>query len=256
MLTGAARRLSGDGGDPVIDLQTNFGGGKTHSMIALYHLASGKKAADLPGVGELFAEQSLSLPASIKRAVIVGQWVSPASPSVKPDGTKVHTLWGEIAHQLAGVEGYRLVEAEDLSGSNPGNKLIELFRLAGPSIVLIDEWVAYARQLPARENEPTLVGGHFDTQFTFAQTLTEAAKALHTSQPGVSKAIIELEEELGIEIFARHGKRLKRVTEPGQHVLKSIDLILREVGNLKRIGEQYSAEDLSLIHISEPTRPY
>jgi LysR family cys regulon transcriptional activator len=75
-------------------------------------------------------------------------------------------------------------------------------------------------------------------QFRFVQeavrrnlNLTEAAKALHTSQPGVSKAIIELEEELGIEIFARHGKRLKRVTEPGQHVLKSIDLILREVGN-------------------------
>jgi LysR family cys regulon transcriptional activator len=87
-------------------------------------------------------------------------------------------------------------------------------------------------------------------QFRFVQeaarrnlNLTEAAKALHTSQPGVSKAIIELEEELGIEIFARHGKRLKRITEPGQHVLKSIELIMREVGNLKRIGEQFSSED-------------
>ena len=81
-------------------------------------------------------------------------------------------------------------------------------------------------------------------QFRFVQeavrrnlNLTEAAKALHTSQPGVSKAIIELEDELGIEIFARHGKRIKRVTEPGQQVLKSIDIILREVNNLKRIGE-------------------
>lgn len=87
-------------------------------------------------------------------------------------------------------------------------------------------------------------------QFRFVQeavrrnlNLTEAAKALHTSQPGVSKAIIELEGELGIEIFARHGKRLKRITEPGQHVLKSIELIMREIGNLKRIGEQYSAQD-------------
>jgi LysR family transcriptional regulator, cys regulon transcriptional activator len=94
-------------------------------------------------------------------------------------------------------------------------------------------------------------------QFRFVQeavrrdlNLTEAAKALHTSQPGVSKAIIELEEELGIEIFARHGKRLKRVTEPGQHVLKSIELILREVGNLKRIGEQYSAEDSGTLSIA------
>ena len=94
-------------------------------------------------------------------------------------------------------------------------------------------------------------------QFRFVQeaarrnlNLTEAAKALHTSQPGVSKAIIELEEELGIDIFARHGKRLKRITEPGQEVLKSIELIMREVGNLKRIGEQYSAQDSGTLSIA------
>ncbi|MBK7003597.1 MAG: CysB family HTH-type transcriptional regulator [Rhodoferax sp.] len=80
--------------------------------------------------------------------------------------------------------------------------------------------------------------------------LTETARALHTSQPGVSKAIIELEEELGIEIFARHGKRLRRVTEPGQLVLKSVELIMREIGNLKRIGEQYSAEDSGTLSIA------
>jgi len=94
-------------------------------------------------------------------------------------------------------------------------------------------------------------------QFRFVQeavrrnlNLTETARALHTSQPGVSKAIIELEEELGVEIFARHGKRLKRVTEPGQHVLQSIELIMREVGNLKRIGEQYSAQDSGTLSIA------
>ena len=94
-------------------------------------------------------------------------------------------------------------------------------------------------------------------QFRFVQeavrrnlNLTEAAKALHTSQPGVSKAIIELEEELGIEIFTRHGKRLKRITEPGQHVLDSIAIILREVGNLKRIGEQYSKQDTGTLSIA------
>lgn len=94
-------------------------------------------------------------------------------------------------------------------------------------------------------------------QFRFVQeaarhnlNLTEAAKALHTSQPGVSKAIIELEEELGIDIFARHGKRLKRITEPGQAVLKSIEVIMREVGNLKRIGEQYSAQDSGTLSIA------
>jgi LysR family transcriptional regulator, cys regulon transcriptional activator len=94
-------------------------------------------------------------------------------------------------------------------------------------------------------------------QFRFVQeavrrnlNLTEAAKALHTSQPGVSKAIIELEDELGVEIFARHGKRIKRMTEPGQHVLKSIEIIMREVNNLKRIGEQFSAQDTGTLSIA------
>jgi len=94
-------------------------------------------------------------------------------------------------------------------------------------------------------------------QFRFVQeavrrnlNLTEVAKSLHTSQPGVSKAIIELEEELGIEIFSRHGKRLKRVTEPGEHVLRSIEVILREVRNLKRIGEQFSQQDSGTLSIA------
>lgn len=94
-------------------------------------------------------------------------------------------------------------------------------------------------------------------QFRFVQeavrrnlNLTDAARALHTSQPGVSKAILELEQELGVDIFERHGKRLKRVTEPGQHVIKSIELILREVGNLKRIGQQFSAQDSGALSIA------
>ncbi len=94
-------------------------------------------------------------------------------------------------------------------------------------------------------------------QFRFVQeavrrklNLTETAKALFTSQPGVSKAILELEGELGIDIFARHGKRLRRVTEPGQEVLKSIEVILREVNNLKRIGDEFSKQDAGTLSIA------
>ena len=94
-------------------------------------------------------------------------------------------------------------------------------------------------------------------QFRFVQeavrrrlNLTETAKALFTSQPGVSKAILELEGELGIDIFARHGKRLRRVTEPGQQVLKSIEIILREVNNLKRIGDEFSKQDAGTLSIA------
>src|SRR6187402_384660 len=94
-------------------------------------------------------------------------------------------------------------------------------------------------------------------QFRFVQeavrrdlNLTETAKALFTSQPGVSKAILELEGELGVDIFARHGKRLRRVTEPGREVLKAIEVIMREVGNLKRIGEEFSKQDAGTLSIA------
>jgi LysR family transcriptional regulator, cys regulon transcriptional activator len=94
-------------------------------------------------------------------------------------------------------------------------------------------------------------------QFRFVQeavrqklNLTDTAKALFTSQPGVSKAILELEGELGVDIFARHGKRLRRITEPGAEVLKSIEIIMREVGNLKRIGEEFSNQDAGTLSIA------
>ena len=94
-------------------------------------------------------------------------------------------------------------------------------------------------------------------QFRFVQeavrrdlNLTETAKALFTSQPGISKAILELEAELGVDIFARHGKRLRRVTEPGREVLKAVEVIMREVGNLKRIGDEYSKQDAGTLSIA------
>jgi LysR family cys regulon transcriptional activator len=94
-------------------------------------------------------------------------------------------------------------------------------------------------------------------QFRFVQeavrrnlNLTETAKVLFTSQPGISKAILELEGELGVDIFARYGKRLRRITEPGQQVLKSIEVIMREVGNLKRIGEEFSKQDAGTLSIA------
>ncbi|MEI6403798.1 MAG: DUF499 domain-containing protein, partial [Actinomycetota bacterium] len=205
LLVGAARRLSGDGGDPVIDLQTNFGGGKTHSMIALFHLASGQAAADLPGIGELFAEEGVELPTKVSRAAVIGQWLEPAKPTRKADGTVVHTMWGEIAHQLAGAAGYEVVRTADETGTNPGISLIELFRMAGPAVVMIDEWVRYAAQLPSKENEHRVCGGDFDTQFTFAQALTEAAAAVPNVVVLVSipASDVEVGGERGQDALAR-----------------------------------------------------
>ncbi len=176
LLVGAARRLSGGGGDPVIELQTNFGGGKTHSMIALYHLASGVPANKLVGVADAFAAEGVSVPAKVSRAVLVGQKISPAAPETVEPGVTLHTLWGRLAYQLGGRDGYELVRIDDESGTNPGAAIRTLFEQCGPCVVLIDEWVAYARQL--RDGGERLAGGDFDTQFTFAQALTEAASAV------------------------------------------------------------------------------
>ncbi|MCG3173785.1 MAG: hypothetical protein GMKNLPBB_01987 [Myxococcota bacterium] len=173
LLVSAVQRLSGKGGDPVVQLQTNFGGGKTHSMLALYHLVSGTAASELAGVDVMLAEARASKLPAARRVVLVGNKISPGNPVKKPDGTMVRTLWGELAWQLGGKKAFERVRADDEKATSPGDRLREIFNEYGPCLVLIDEWVAYARQL---HDQSDLPGGSFETQFTFAQTLTESAK--------------------------------------------------------------------------------
>lgn len=178
MLVDAVRRLSGSGGDPVVQLQTNFGGGKTHSMLALYHLFGGTPPYELPGADTVLEEAGVSSLAPVRRVVLVGNKISPGNPQTKPDGTVVATLWGELAWQLGGKAAYARIAADDERATNPGDALRELFVEYGPCLILIDEWVAYARQLhdvPVRDRGD-LPGGTFETQFTFAQALTESAR--------------------------------------------------------------------------------
>ena len=174
LLVGSAQRLTGHGGDPVVDLQTNFGGGKTHSMLALYHLFSGFVPSELMDIDSVMRDAGLDQLPSVRRAVLVGNKISPGNPTAKPDGTLVHTLWGELAWQLGGLKAFNRVRADDEKATSPGDILRELFNEYGPCLILIDEWVAYARQL---HDQSDLPAGSFETQFTFAQALTEAAKA-------------------------------------------------------------------------------
>ncbi|MGQ0742871.1 MAG: Swt1 family HEPN domain-containing protein, partial [Acidimicrobiales bacterium] len=147
LLVNAVRRWTSDGGDPVVELQTNFGGGKTHSLIALYHLAAGYSPHELPGVEAMLAEAGLEPSPPATTAVLVGQMISPGVTYEKGAGVKVRTLWGELAWQLGGAEGYALVAEADATGTSPGAALVELLRRFSPCLILIDEWVAYARQL-------------------------------------------------------------------------------------------------------------
>ena len=181
LLAGAAQRLSGAGGDPVVQLQTNFGGGKTHSMLALYHMFSGTPHGDLVGVDVILKKAGVESLPKVNRVVLVGNKISPGNPVTKEDGTVVRTLWGELAWQLGFAKGgvkeakraFARVAADDEKATSPGDALRALFNEYGPCLILIDEWVAYARQL---HDQGDLPGGSFETHFTFAQALTESAK--------------------------------------------------------------------------------
>ena len=173
LLVCGVQRIAGTGGDPVVQLQTNFGGGKTHSMLALYHLFSGVNPTDLAGADSVLAEAGVTALPSARRVVLVGNRISPGNPVTKPDGTVVRTLWGELAYQLGGNRAFARIAKDDEHATSPGDVLRELLVEYGPCLVLIDEWVAYARQL---HDHGDLPAGSFDTMFTFAQALTESAK--------------------------------------------------------------------------------
>ena len=180
----AVKRLTGDtNASPVVNLQTNFGGGKSHSMLALWHLAGGLPLSHFPQEAQelLTANGYPTAGIAAGRVALVGNHFAPQGEQ-KPDGTRVNTLWGELAWQLGGRQAYEIVREHDEKRTNPGGDLHVLLAKYAPAVILIDEWVAYARQLYGRED---LAGGTFDTQFTFAQSLTEAAKSI----PGVLLAI-------------------------------------------------------------------
>jgi predicted AAA+ superfamily ATPase len=222
LLAAAVRRIGGDrNASPVWNLQTNFGGGKTHSMLALYHLLSGTPLGEYPDeVRKVLG--NVTLPVA-RRAVLVGNHIKAGAATPKPDGTQVHTLWGELAWQLGLAAGgdteapraYEIVRSADETRSNPADSLGTLIAAYAPCLILIDEWVAYARQLYGRED---LAGGTFDTQFTFAQTLTEVVKAvpgalLVVSIPASSAAPSAEEAERGatdIEIGGLNGSEALR----------------------------------------------
>lgn len=211
LLVGAAKRLSGGGGDPVVELQTNFGGGKTHSMLALYHMAGGTPAQDLSGLDQLLEKSGLTVPGNINRAVLVGTSRGPQDVLNPTGERKIRTTWGELAWQLGGEEAFDMIAENDAKGIAPGSNLLEaIFRKYSPCLILIDEWVAYLRQIYRVEGLPS---GSFDANLSFVQSLTEAVKAspgtlLVASLPASQ---IEVGGEGGQEALARLKQTFSRV---------------------------------------------
>lgn len=174
LLTQVAQRLVGNGGEPVIQLQTAFGGGKTHTMLAVYHLATRKCAlSELTGIPSLVEQAGMMDVPQARVAVLDGTAHAPGQ-AWKHGKQPIKTLWGELAWQLGGSEGYALVKEADATGTSPGKDVLrDLLAQFAPCIVLIDELVAYVRQFA---EGVTLSGGSYDTNLSFVHSLTEAVK--------------------------------------------------------------------------------
>jgi predicted AAA+ superfamily ATPase len=224
LLDRGIRRVSGDeNASPIINLQTNFGGGKTHSMLALWHLFGGAPTTSLTQeVQDVVANRLI--PKKVNRVALVGIHLSPGAPLVKPDGTKVNTIWGELAWQLGGKKAFDFVAEADASRTNPGEGLRKLITAYSPCLILIDEWVAYARQLWEREDLP---GGTFDTQFTFAQSLTEVVKTV----PG-AMLVISIPASHDPDKDGQSGGSALEVGGPnGQEALQRLQNVVRRVAD-------------------------
>jgi predicted AAA+ superfamily ATPase len=174
LLTQVAQRLNGKGGEPVIQLQTAFGGGKTHTLLAVYHLASRNGSVkDLTGVKELLDQAHLIDVPQAQVAVLDGTAHSPGQPWKHGEQT-IRTLWGELAWQLGKAEGFEIVKESDANGTSPGKDLLcTLLTRYAPCVILLDELVVYIRQFV--ESQP-ISGGTYDSNLSFIQSLTEAAK--------------------------------------------------------------------------------
>ncbi|MBI4322294.1 MAG: ATP-binding protein [Chloroflexi bacterium] len=179
LLTQVAQRLNGRGGEPVVQLQTAFGGGKTHTLLAVYHLAVRQCALDdLAGIPALIDRAGLMDVPRARVAVLDGNAHAPGQPWRNGD-KGVRTLWGELAWQLGGEEAFALVKEADATGTSPGKEVLKtLLETYAPCVVLIDELVAYIRQFPDGQH---LSGGSFDSNLSFVQALTEACKLVPNS---------------------------------------------------------------------------
>jgi len=211
LLTMVAQRLAGKGGEPVIQLQTAFGGGKTHTMLAVLHLATRScHLTELPGISSVLDQANLSDVPKARVAVLDGNARGPGSPK-KIGKTEIKTLWGELAWQLGGNDAFDMISSSDDVGTSPGSELLaELLQKYSPCVILVDELVAYVRQFPA---DGRISGGSFESNISFIQALTEAVKQVPTAVmlASLPESEIEAGQNLGVSTLRALEKIFGRV---------------------------------------------
>jgi predicted AAA+ superfamily ATPase len=217
LLDSVARRISGKGGDPVVQLQTSFGGGKTHALLAVYHLAKREVSPDkMSGISPILDMAGITHIPQAKVAVIDGNNISPSKARLR-GSISVNTIWGEIAWQLLGEPGFKIVAESDRDGTSPGKEsLIELISKASPCVVLIDELVAFIRQM---EIGKSYIAGTFESNLSFVQALTEAMKSVPNSLLLASLPESEIEVvgpmgKLALDSLEKYFARVESVWKP------------------------------------------
>ena len=223
LLLNTAQRIGGNGGDPVIQTKTGFGGGKTHSLIALYHLVSNAEAILNPAtsgsskssdeIRSVVQEAGLdteSGPVEASVSVLDGTFLATTDPTTTEQGDPLNTLWGVMAYQLGGQETYEIVGEAARQGTAPGGaQLDRIFEHVGPCIILMDELVAYVRN----------AGNARDSIYTFIQSLTQSVRRSSSAALVVTlpQHAVEAGGESGLEALARLEHifgRIEAVWEP------------------------------------------
>lgn len=226
LLVQSLQRIAGKGGEPVIQLKTAFGGGKTHSMLALYHIVHGTTTIEyIPNLKPVLDRAGLTELLHANVAVLVGTALDPTrkkNPANLP-GYTVSTIWGEMAYQLVVSAGKpelyaKYVREADRKGVSPGSEnLKNLFNECGPCLILMDELVAYAKKIYGVDGLPS---GSYDNFVTFIQEITEAARASENSI--VVASIPESDIEIG-------GEAGKTVLETIEHTFGRMESIWKPV---------------------------
>ena len=245
LLISLAQRLAGQGGDPVIQLQTSFGGGKTHTMLAVLHLAAREVSTDkLEGIPPVLDEAGIHDLPKANVAVLDGINLS-VSQGKKHGSITANTLWGEMAWQLLGDEGYEMVAASDQDGTSPGKDVIsELLKKSAPCVVLIDELQKFFSQLVSGKQ---FTGGTYESNLAFIQALTEAMKAVPNAI--LFASLPESETEVGdtfgqktLVALEKHFGRVESVWKPVA-TEEAFEIVRRRL--FEHAGERAQVEGIS-----------
>ncbi|HQR41460.1 MAG TPA: DUF499 domain-containing protein, partial [Gemmatales bacterium] len=242
LLTQVAKRISGKGGEPVIQLQTAFGGGKTHTLLAVWHMATRRvPLSELQGVPSLIEQAGLMDVPQARVAVLDGTNLSPGQ-AWKRGRTTVKTLWGELAWQLGTQDGFAMLKEADANGTSPGKDVLKnLLEAHAPCVILMDELVAYIRQFP--EGQP-LSGGSYDSNLSFVQALTEAVKLVPTAVilASLPESATEAGSQRGVQTLKALEKTFGRVQAIWKPVAteEAFEIVRRRL--FEKLGDQRSRD--------------